>query len=40
VYFGEMTWEEMMTPFFGVVVDAGVQPSEILTKAAAPASGV
>jgi hypothetical protein len=40
VYFGEMTWEEMMTPFFGVVVDAGVQPSEILTKADAPASGV
>jgi hypothetical protein len=30
VYYGEMTWEEMMMPFFGVVVDAGVPPGEII----------
>jgi hypothetical protein len=39
VYYGEMTWEEMMMPFFGVVVDASVQPGEILTKPQAPAGG-
>jgi hypothetical protein len=37
VYYGEMTWEEMMMPFFGVVVDVSVQPDEILTKPRAPA---
>jgi hypothetical protein len=30
VYYGEMTWEEMMMPFFGVVVDVGMQPGNIL----------
>ena len=30
VYYGEMTWEEMMFPFFGVVVDKSVDPSKIL----------
>jgi hypothetical protein len=30
VYYGEMTWEEMMMPFFGVVVDVGLQPGNIL----------
>lgn len=30
VYYGEMTWEEMMFPFFGVVVDKGADPSKIL----------
>jgi len=39
VYYGEMTWEEMMMPFFGVVVDAGVPPNQIIKKPAAPASG-
>jgi len=31
VYYGEMTWEEMMNPFFGVVVDRNVDPSTIIT---------
>ena len=30
VYYGEMTWEEMMFPFFGVVVDKNVDPKRIL----------
>jgi hypothetical protein len=30
VYYGEMTWEEMMFPFFGVVIDKSVDPSKIL----------
>ena len=35
VYYGEMTWEEMMLGFFSVVVDPGVDPKTILTKPAA-----
>jgi len=31
VYYGEMTWEEMMFPFFGVVVDKNVDPKKILS---------
>jgi hypothetical protein len=31
VYYGEMTWEEMMFPFFGVVIDKGVDPAKILS---------
>ena len=31
VYYGEMTWEEMMFPFFGVVVDKDADPRRILT---------
>ena len=31
VYYGEMTWEEMMTPFFGVVVDQKADASKIIT---------
>jgi hypothetical protein len=31
VYYGEMTWEEMMFPFFGVVVDKGVDPARIIS---------
>jgi len=31
VYYGEMTWEEMMNPFFGVVVDKGVDPAKIVS---------
>ena len=31
VYYGEMTWEEMMNPFFGVVVDRDVDPAKIIT---------
>jgi hypothetical protein len=26
VYYGEMTWEEMMSPFFGVIVPAALNP--------------
>lgn len=33
VYYGEMTWEEMMTAFFGVVVDKDVNPRTIITRA-------
>ncbi len=32
VYYGEMTWEEMMNPFFGVVVDRNVDPKKIITS--------
>jgi hypothetical protein len=31
VYYGEMTWEEMMFPFFGVVVDKDADASKIIT---------
>jgi hypothetical protein len=30
VYYGDMTWEEMMYPFFSVVVEKGVDPNKIL----------
>jgi hypothetical protein len=39
VYYGEMTWEEMMFPFFGVVVDKDVDPSKILAPGRAPVPG-
>jgi hypothetical protein len=32
VYYGEMTWEEMMLGFFSVVVDPSVEPKEILVR--------
>jgi len=32
VYYGEMTWEEMMFPFFGVVVDKSADPAKILVR--------
>jgi len=28
VYFGNMTWEEMFTPFFGITVDRSVDPKK------------
>ncbi len=31
VYYGEMTWEEMMFPFFGVLVDKNVNPAKIVS---------
>ena len=31
VYYGEMTWEEMMFPFFGVVIERGQDPEKILS---------
>jgi hypothetical protein len=38
VYFGEMTWEEMMTPFFGVVVDRNADAGKIVTDLVAAAN--
>jgi hypothetical protein len=38
VYYGEMTWEEMMFPFFGVVVDKNADPKKIISTRVA-ASG-
>ena len=32
VYYGNQTWEEMMQPFFGVVVDKKVDPQKILRR--------
>jgi len=28
VYFGNMTWEEMFTPFFGITVHKSVDPKK------------
>jgi len=30
VYYGTMTWEEMMNPFYSVVVPAGTDPSDVV----------
>jgi hypothetical protein len=30
VYYGDMTWEEMMFPFYSVVVDQGVDPRKVV----------
>jgi len=30
VYLGRMTWEEMMAPFFGVLIDSTVDPKDVL----------
>jgi hypothetical protein len=30
VYYGDMTWEEMMFPFFSVVVDTSVDPRKVI----------
>ena len=32
VYYGQMTWEEMMSPFFGVVVESAADASKIITS--------
>jgi hypothetical protein len=39
VYMGTMTWEEMMFPFFSVVVEKGVDPRRILRTTAATPGG-
>jgi hypothetical protein len=36
---GTMTWEEMMFPFFSVVVDRGVDPKKILRTTAVVPDG-
>ena len=30
VYLGRMTWEEMMAPFFGVLIDSSVDPNQVI----------
>jgi hypothetical protein len=30
VHLGRMTWEEMMAPFFGVLIDAKTDPNSVL----------
>jgi hypothetical protein len=30
VYYGDMTWEEMMFPFYSVIVDNGVDPHKVI----------
>jgi hypothetical protein len=30
VYLGRMTWEEMMAPFFGVLIDAATDPNNVI----------
>jgi hypothetical protein len=32
VYYGEMTWEEMMFPFFGVVIGKDADATKILAR--------
>ena len=39
VYYGEMTWEEMMLGFFSVVVDQDVDPETIISRQSAAAGG-
>jgi hypothetical protein len=40
VYYGEMTWEEMMVGFFGIVIDKDADPRKIFVgRRPAPASG-
>jgi hypothetical protein len=31
VYGGTQSWEEMMNPFFGIVVDRQVDPAKVMT---------
>ena len=30
MYLGRMTWEEMMAPFFGVLIDSKTDPTSVL----------
>jgi len=30
VYLGRMTWEEMMAPFFGVLIDSDTDPTKVI----------
>jgi hypothetical protein len=39
VYYGEMTWEEMMFPFFGVVVDKDTDPRKVMSSRAPAPNG-
>jgi hypothetical protein len=39
VYYGDQTWEEMMAPFFGIVVDVKVDPKKVVTVKGIPGGG-
>ena len=39
VYYGDQTWEEMMAPFFGIVVDVKADPKKVVTVKGTPGSG-
>ena len=39
VFYGEMTWEEMMFPFFGVVVEKDADPRKIISTVAPAPNG-
>lgn len=39
VYYGQMTWEEMMSPFFGVVVDRGTDATKVIESPVALTPG-
>jgi hypothetical protein len=39
VYGGTQSWDEMMNPFFGVVVDRNVDPARVLALPGRPAAG-
>jgi hypothetical protein len=39
VYPGTMTWEEMMSPFFGVIVDRNIDPRTVLQRARGTVEG-
>jgi hypothetical protein len=39
VYYGDMTWEEMMYPFFSVVVDKSVNPRSVIRVVRGRAEG-
>jgi hypothetical protein len=40
VWWGDQTWEEMMTPFFGVIVDRSAKPSKVVRYTAEFTRGV
>jgi hypothetical protein len=39
VYYGDQTWEEMMSPFFGIVIDMKADPKKVVTVKGTPGSG-
>jgi hypothetical protein len=39
VYYGDMTWEEMMGPFFAITVDKSVNPKKVLRKGTVTTNG-
>jgi hypothetical protein len=39
VYYGDMTWEEMMAPFFAITVDKKVDPKKVLKQGTITSGG-